>query len=218
MDDSDNRRGPSAAAVCRNIEFRGDARRLLRDDLSPPAFFDLLVKKQQYNDAIRFLAHALPKRLAIWWGCLCLWQRYRPDGDVKTLAALEAACCWVFEPSEERRRAAEAPGRAAGLDTAAGCLAMSVFWSGGSMGRADLPAIPPPPSLAPRVLAGAVLLAAASSGTSPVRIQRRREFLAIGREVAAGGAPWFDRESGVHRNGRIVTPAPDAGELAVSGV
>jgi hypothetical protein len=184
----DSRR--SVVAMCRDIEFRGQGRALLRDDLTPPAFFDRLVEARQYNDAIRFLAHALPRRVAIWWGCLCLWRRSQPELDVLTAAALRAACRWVLEPSDAHRRAAEAPGRAAGLDSAAGCLAMAVFWCGGSMGRADLPPLPPPPALCPRVLAGAILLAAAQSGTSAVRTQTRREFLGIGREVAAGALWW----------------------------
>jgi hypothetical protein len=190
--------------ICQGIELRGDARRLLHDDLTPPEFFDLLVEKQQYNDAIRFLAHALPKRLAIWWGCLCLWQQSRPGPEAKTAAVLAAACRWVFEPTEANRRAAEAPGRSAGLDSAAGCLGMAIFWSGGSMGRADLPLVPPPATLAHQALAGAVLLAAATSGPAKVRGLRRREFLALGRDVAAGRALWFEGEPPILANGHIV--------------
>ena len=26
----------------------------------------------EYTDAVRFLAHALPKREAVWWACLCV--------------------------------------------------------------------------------------------------------------------------------------------------
>jgi uncharacterized protein DUF6931 len=184
--------GRTAAEICRDITFRGKGRELLREDLTAAGFFDLLVEREQFSDAIRFLAHVLPKRLAVWWGCLCLWHVSRPAADAKLAAVLEAATRWVLEPSESNRRAAEQPGRAAGLDTPAGCLGMAVFWSDGSMGRADLPPIPPPETLTAKTVAGSILMAAALSGGGPVRTRCRRQFVAMGREVAEGTALWFD--------------------------
>src|SRR5262245_56949863 len=180
----------SAAAVGATIDFRGSGRALLRDDLTPRQFFDLLVEKEEFEDAIRFLAHALPKRAAVWWGCLCLWQESRPEPVAPVRAAIEAAVRWVLEPSDDNRRTADAPARAAGIDTAAGCLAKAVFWSGGSLLPPHLPPVLPKPFLTAKAVAGAVLLAAAHSGTADVRRLRRREFLTIGREVAGGKNRW----------------------------
>lgn len=139
---------------------------------------------------MRFLAHALPRRTAIWWGCLCLWQVARPEPAEAMRAALAVAVRWVQEPSEDNRRAADAPARAAGLGTAARCLAKAVFWSGGSLAPPHFPPVVPKPFLTAKAVAGAVLLAAAHSGPADVRRLRRREFLAVGREVAVGKVPW----------------------------
>lgn len=183
----------SAAELARDIDFRGQGRRWLRDDQTPRQFVELLDQEEQHGDAIRFLAHALPKRLAVWWGCLCLWQAYRPEPSPAAASVLETALRWVREPSEAHRRAAEAPGRAAGLDSPAGCLGLAVFWSGGSMSKPEWPAVPPPPLLTAKTVAGAVLLAAAQSGLAPMRAQRRREFVALGLQTAAGEGLWVER-------------------------
>src|SRR5207237_10478430 len=115
--------------------LKAESLKLLHDNPSPRAFFDLLVQHEQFGDAVRFLAHALPKRAAIWWGCLCLWDMCWPEPAEVVEAAVRAAVQWVLDPSEPHRRAAEKAGRAAGFQTAAGCLAMAAFWSRGSMSR-----------------------------------------------------------------------------------
>ena len=45
---------------------------LLRDDPTPLEFLDALIAHERFADAIHFLAHAIPKREAVWWGCLCI--------------------------------------------------------------------------------------------------------------------------------------------------
>lgn len=189
-----------ASLVATPIQFRGGARALLRDELSTPEFFDILVNNEEWTDAIRFLAHALPKRAAIWWGSLCVWHVYQPAPTEPVRRVLEAAAAWVRQPDECNRRLAEAALRVAGTGTPAGCLGMAVFWSGGSITPVGLPAVEPPPFVTARAVAGAVLLAAAGAGESAQRIQCRREFLAVGRDVARGRNRWYDTatpESGV---------------------
>src|SRR6266849_9173500 len=130
----------TAEAIAVHIRLSRDAAQLLRPELTPQAFFEMLVEREKDTDALRFLAHCLPKRRAVWWGCLCLWRTHGPEPAVKSspiagpeAVALAAAARWVKQPWEENRLRAETPGREAGLKTAAGCLAMASFWSGGSM-------------------------------------------------------------------------------------
>lgn len=181
---------PSAMTIAADVVFRGAGRSLLEAGQSPTKFFDLLVAREECADAIRFLAHALPKRVAIWWGCLCLWHvsRPAPAGDVASV--LDAAVRWVHEPSEHCRRAAEKAGRVAGIDTPAGCLGLAIFWSGGSMAPAGSPTVAPAPRLTARVLAGGLIMAAARAGKIHQRVLCRREFLALGRELACGRNLW----------------------------
>jgi hypothetical protein len=191
----------TAAEVCAAFTLPPEGRRLLREGLTPPEFFDLLVAGEHYPSAVRFLAHALPKRAAVWWGCLCLWHGHRPNPADKEAAVLKAVVRWVLDPGDENRRAAEAPARAVPVGTAAGSLGMAVFWSGGSMLAPHLPVLPPKPFLTARAAAGSVLLAAAGGGSFPDRQRLRREFLTIGRQVAERRVLWVPAAAAPTTNG-----------------
>src|ERR1051326_6159110 len=107
---------------------------LLRDGQPPREFLNLLVEKALFPDAVRFLAHALPKREAVWWACLCAGQVFATEAPAKMTAALRAAEQWVEEPSEDHRRAALPAAEVAEFGTPGGCAALAAFWSGGSLG------------------------------------------------------------------------------------
>ena len=88
----------------------------LNDQLSPDAYLDLLIEKEQWVDAIRLLASALPKREAVWWAAglrtrpLCLrMPAHGPRGA-------ESAEAWVYKPTEENRWAAKEAGEKVGYD------------------------------------------------------------------------------------------------------
>lgn len=179
----------TAAEICLDFELTRDGRAVLRDDMMPGTFLSLLEQKQLYKDAIRFVAYLLPKRQAVWWGCLCVWETVRPTPPATIDLALQAAVRWVQEPSEENRRAAEAPGKAVGVSVPAGAVALAAFWSGGSMSRPDLPIVPPPPLLTAKTIAGA-LVAAAEQGERGQLADRYRRFLALARDVDGGKNRW----------------------------
>jgi hypothetical protein len=160
----------------------------------------------------------------VWWGCLCVWHVVRPDPPDDVAAILHAALRWLQDPLEENRRALERPARALSPREPAGCLGMAVFWSGGSMAAPHLPVVAPNPFLTARAVAGAVLTAAARPEVFAVRQQLRREFLAIGRQVAEGKNLWTpprepDRlaagmaeTEGKRADGRLLQVAPAATE------
>ncbi len=177
----------AAAEVCQHFELGDAARGLLRDGLAPKMFLDSLVEKKQFPDAVRFLAHALPKREAVWWACVCA-RAAVANPPAKAAAALQAAEKWVADPKEEHRRAAGAAAQAAGIGSAAGLAAMAAFWSGGSLGPPDLPPIPPGEFLTARGVSGAVLIAATLEPAKAV--ERHKLFLAKGVEVANGTNKW----------------------------
>jgi hypothetical protein len=180
----------TAAELCQQFELDGEARRHLREDQTPSDYFQRLVEHGLYPDAIRFAAHLLPKREAVWWACLCVWHvaRGHPPDD-QAAGALHAAVRWVREPSEANRRAAAAPAASAGLNTAAGCAAMAAFWSGGSMSAPDLPLVPPPPYLTAKTVAAAVQLAPAQ-GDPRQLAEHYRQFLLWAIDVDNGTNRW----------------------------
>ncbi|MGG5812351.1 DUF6931 family protein [Falsiroseomonas sp. CW058] len=140
------------------------------------------------NEAARLAAHALPKREAVWWGCMC--ARAVPDpslapADAEALLAAEA---WVRRPGDDAlRRAAMECAQRTGFRTPEAWAAVGAFWSGGSMAPAGQPAVPPPEHLTGVAISGGVVLAAVRF--QPERAQDRlSRFLASAREIAQGGA------------------------------
>jgi hypothetical protein len=174
-----------ATEVCGRFPVGEEAKQLLRDNLTPAQYLELLIDKQAYVDATRFLAHALPKREAVWWACLCARKVYGTNPLPKIAAALQAAERWVADPSEDNRRAAMTAAEAAEFSTPAGCAAVAAFWSGGSLGPPNVPAIPPGEQLTAHGVAGAVMLAAVLAEPEKAP-EKYRQFFALGREVASG--------------------------------
>lgn len=182
-------KSPTAAEIAARFELSPEARALLRPDLAPKAYFDLLVRGGLCKDALRFTARWLSKREAVWWGCLCAWDRDRPEPEESRDRALRAAVRWVLDPSEENRQAARAVGKTAGAGTPAGGVALAAFYSGGSMSYLDLPAVEPPEDLTAQTIASAVSLAA-HLGKPSQHDARLRQFLRLGLEVALGRNRW----------------------------
>ena len=106
-------------------------------------FLDALIGKQHFLDAVRFLAHALPKREAVWWACVCARQVADGKEPAPVKAALAAAEKWVADPSEDNRATAMPAARRPSWATPAGCAAMAAFWSGGSLAPPKAPVVPP---------------------------------------------------------------------------
>ncbi|WP_435015770.1 DUF6931 family protein [Tundrisphaera sp. TA3] len=140
---------------------------------------------------VGFLAHALPRRAAVWWGALCAWKVARPTPTEAEDQALQAAVRWAIEPIEEHRLAASGPAQAAGMKTPAGCLAFAASWSSGSLAPAGLPPVETPSDTTARLVAGAVMLAAVRGDALRFR-DRYREFVAIGAEIAEGRNLWAE--------------------------
>ncbi len=173
-----------AADLAKSLPLSDAAKTLLAPTLTPRQFFDLLAAHPPLaEDAIRFLAVALPKREAVGWGLACVRVALPTPSPVaaKALAAVEA---WVKEPSEAHRRACAGAAEATGYDTATGCLANAAFWSGGSLSAPHLPAVPPPENLTATGVTAALLLAAVTDPANAAATRSR--FVALGAEVAGG--------------------------------
>lgn len=174
--------------VCGSIRLSKLAQEIMRPELPVRAFLSWLVQGKLYADAICVLAYRMPKRYAVWWGCLCARHAGGHPLPPVQEAALQAAVRWVLDPNEEQRRAAEAPGVAATLQTSAGCVARAVFWSGGSLLPAHSPVTPPAPTMTAQAIAGGILTAAAEKAGNLKANQA--ELLAIGFQVSHGSLLW----------------------------
>lgn len=141
-----------------------------------------------HTEAVRLAAHALPKREAVWWACMCAASVPAPGLAATDAAARVAAEAWVRKPTDDAlRRAAWDAAQATEFRSPEAWAAVGAFWSGGSMAPAGQPEVPPADHLTGVAVSGAVLLAAVRS--HPERAGARfQRFLAAARDIAAGGA------------------------------
>jgi hypothetical protein len=149
-----------AAAIVSVAEMTEEAVALLQPHAQPLEYIGVLMDKKMYPDAVRFLAHALPKREAVWWAWMCARKSSGDNPPPKIKAALTATEKWIADPSDVNRRAAMEAAETAEFATAAGCAGLAAFFSGESLAPPDLPPVPPGEFLPAKAVSGAVLCAA----------------------------------------------------------
>jgi hypothetical protein len=184
---------PPQPALARDVADRfalsDEARALLRPDHKPAQFFALLGRRELFRDAVRFAAHYLPKRQAIWWGCLCAWELFRPQTPPAEESAFRTVVDWVREPSEAHRRAALSAAQTAGTRTLSRPLAMAVFSAEGSLSPPDCPIVEPDENQTALFVAAAVILA----GQLAPRRHRttfQHHFLELAADLSQGHGLW----------------------------
>jgi hypothetical protein len=185
--------GPDRLAVdlCayHEIQLRPEGRALLKPELGTQEYFELLLANGCYADARRVLAHALPKRRALWWGSLCAWDVYRPQPLEKVARVLQSVTRFVHDPSEDNRQATADCAREIEANSVAACLGMAAFCSDGSLAGPGLPCVPPKPFITGRLVGVTVYLA--SVLRDPTRYKDYlRQYLDLGVEVALGRNLW----------------------------
>lgn len=123
------------------------------------AYAEALANAGLLIDAIRSMAYLLPAAESIRWaaGIVRSMSTARPAS--LRAAALAAVDAWLEEPDEATRRQAWESAEQAGFEHTESCLAMAVFFSGGSIAPVDQPELPPSENLHAASVAGAVLLA-----------------------------------------------------------
>lgn len=175
-----------AVEVCQHCELNEPAKGLLQEHHTPAQFLQLLIDKQMYQDAVRFLAFGLPPREAVGWACLCA-QKWIGTVEAKdeVRAALDAAKKWVAEPSDENRRDCMAKAQVAELGNPAGCTAAAVFFTEGSIAPPEAPEVPPPEGVVAKMVAAAIQFAALLKEPEKAA-EKYQDFLSAGLRVAEG--------------------------------
>jgi len=182
---------PTAADICKHFELSAPAQALLQPDMKPRPFLEALIEKSLHPDAAMLMAHAMPKREAIWWACRCLRMALGEQAAPASQDLIAAAEMWVAKPSDELRRSAFAKAEAANFDPPAGLLGMAVFFSSGSLSLPNLPMVPPKDHLAAGMVGNAVKIAAVSQGGLKAA-QLYTEFFGMGFDIAAGKNRWSE--------------------------
>jgi hypothetical protein len=151
------------------------------------AVIDILARNEFLVEAARVFAHALPKREAVWWACMCAMNTAPAEVGEPDRKARELAEQWVRAQTDELRRAAMAEAKNAGFQSPEAWAGVAAFWSGDSLAPPDAQMkVPPPGHLTGVAVAGAVALASVRLKPA-AKDQRLRRFLDSARDIAAGG-------------------------------
>jgi hypothetical protein len=183
------------APLLPRLELDAEGAALLDGATDAASGIERLVAAGRMPEAVRLTAHALPKREAVWWACMCARAVPDPALAPADIVALDAAERWVRRPDDAARRGAETAAQKTQFRSAEAWAAMGAFWSGSSMAPEGQPMVPPAEHLIGVAVAGAVVLAA-------VRIKPERQgarflrFLDAARDIAAGGAGRIPVEEG----------------------
>jgi hypothetical protein len=178
----------TAAELLTDLDIEEPARSLLRNGATPPQFLQALVEKSMTDDAVKFLARALPKREAIWWGCQCAKAVVDNTASPEEQAALRAAEKWTQDPSDDNRRAAMTAANASAGGPGK-FVACAVFFSGGSLAPANCPVVVPPENVTGKFVAGAVVLASVMREPQK-KAEKITKFVTQGVEIGNGRGLW----------------------------
>jgi hypothetical protein len=177
-----------------HLQFGAEAVECLGGEADAAAALQLLEQAGLHTEAVRLIAHALPRREAVWWACMCA-RHTAPDAlPPADQRALQAAENWVFRGEDAARRAGFEHAQEANFASPEAWAAVAAFWSGDSMAPAGQAAVPPAPHLAGIAVAGSTLLAAVRSAPER-RPGRMARFIESGRAIAGGGPGRLPPES-----------------------
>lgn len=175
----------TAAEVCAHFDLQDKAKQLLRDGMSPHDFAAALIENKMCVDAMEFMAHALPAREGIWWGCLCMQHALGDNLSPPDRSAAAAAVRWVMQPTEENRAMAGPPASAAPPPSGPGALARAAFQTGGNVAPPGAPRMAPEPFAAAKALALAVTLSSIKAEPAKI-VKTQRAYVELAIQVAEG--------------------------------
>lgn len=178
---------PVAGDLLQHMDLSEDEAEQHIDATQHPATVVEQLMKAGFNlDAVRLLAHALPKREAVWWSCLAVRQNPIEENslEAQAIAATEA---WVRTPTEELRLLCRELAEKLKHKTPASWAAMAAAWSTGSLAPQDDPEVAPPEYLYAHAVGGAVNLAAVEGDAEQAK-NRYPTYFAQGFDLARGGS------------------------------
>lgn len=175
----------NASEVCQKFKLIDQLSvELLKTYTMSEEFFGKLLENKLYIDAVKFLAHALPKHETILWACNCLQQNELLTSVNEKI--LEDAKNWLKNPSENFRQVIEKSNNLSDFANPLTWLALAIFWSEGSLTGPDEPIVVPAPTLTAQASAGAIMLAAVLMEPEAANI-KYETYLKLGINIARGG-------------------------------
>lgn len=177
-----------AHEIVARVELDEEAVAVLRENLTPRQYVEVLLGEGFFEDAIRFLSHAMPKRDAIWWSHQGAREQLGDEPVATDSAALDAVETWLKESTDESRRAAMETAEKTNFETAAGLTAMAVFFSGGSIAPPEFEPVEPKEQLTAQTVANALIFAGIQDDPAETTASRRK-LVELGIAIADGQHP-----------------------------
>ena len=174
-------RFPTARSLFEAFPELGRGSTIAPGDETPVAYLKKLLAQDKVDEAVKFCAHLLPRREAVWWACGCV-RMLLGDIPAERAACLIAAEKWVHHPSEELQKAALKLGSESDGNDGLTWLALAAGWSGGVLfAKSDGP-VAMPHYLTGRAAGTAVLLS--SIGSKLERPARLKQCVGEGIKLA----------------------------------
>lgn len=193
------------AQITAVAELEEPAQALQRPAFGPREYLGALIEGEHFADAVKFLAHLLPRREAVWWAWMCAKKGLGKAPLQEEHAALTATEKWISEPTDEHRRAALEAASEASLESPSGCAALAAFLSSGSLAPEGMSDVPPPRYAAAKAVYGSLVFSAVT--VEPEKAPEKfRRFLNYGLELAERIELWESLE----RAARAATTASTA--------
>jgi predicted component of type VI protein secretion system len=174
--------------ICAYLEFDDDVKSLAKVDPSADKLIGTLSDQEKYQDALRLRAYTLEKRQAVWWGCYCCRSELDGSLPLDQAEAVDAAVKWVTDPSESCRRGAETQAAKLNYAGPGATLALSAFWSEGSLAPEGSPEVEADERLTSQGVTAA-LVTAAYLGEPTKAADRFKAFLSRGQDISEGKIP-----------------------------
>lgn len=174
--------------LCTQMDASSEVRGFITPNASFETLLQSLINHEHWFDAASLLAHGMPARSSIWWGCqVC--TRFLPVEEAPAAEqreVLELCRKWVIEPEDETRMATFRASTGIPNNSAAHWIGMAVFWATGNITPDAGVVTQPPPYLYARGVAAGIDLAANLSGHERGIVYEYA--LASGMDVACGGS------------------------------
>ncbi len=185
-----------------HIKLKPEGARLLANTMTSREYFETLLAHDCLADARRILAHAMPKRRALWWGALAAHDAFRTAPPEHLEPVLKLVTQFVVTPTEDLRRACGELARRVPANSMAGCLATAAFFSAGSVSPQGLPPVAPRPFVTGRLMGVTVYLASVTRSAAQYK-QYLREYLRWGVAIAAGEMRWPEPTAAANEPSRL---------------
>ena len=155
---------------------------------APPQLAFAMLRADNPQVALRFMAQCLPRFDAVRWVHACLTRTAPAAGSDRAsqmrVAVRAGIADWIADPSDKRRRLVFEMAQQIGWNVPEGVAGLAVFLSGGALGPPELEnGVAPPPGAFGEAVVGAVHLASLARG--PVHfVDQLDVMLGLGTAIA----------------------------------